>query len=29
MTVNKFYNLGKNVLYPICRSITGNGQKKH
>ena len=28
MTVNKFYNLGKNVLYPICRSITGNGQKK-
>ena len=28
MTVNKFYNLRKNVLYPICRSITGNGQKK-
>ena len=28
MTVRKFYDLGKNVLYPICRSITGNGQKK-
>ena len=28
MSIKKFYNLGKNVLYPICRSITGSGQKK-
>ena len=25
MSVNKFYNLAKNKLYPICRSITGIG----
>ena len=28
MSVSKFYNLGKNKLYPICRSITGNGVRK-
>ena len=28
MSIKKFYNLGKKVLYPICRSITGSGQKK-
>ena len=28
MSTKKFYNLGKKVLYPICRSITGSGQKK-
>ena len=26
--INKYYNLGKNILFPICRSITGNGTKK-
>ena len=26
MTVKNFFR--KNVLYPICRSITGDGQKK-
>ena len=28
MSIKKFYSLGKKVLYPICRSITGDGQKK-
>ena len=28
MSVNKYYNLAKNTLFPICRSITGNGVKK-
>ena len=26
--MKKYYNLGKNVLYPINRSLTGNGVKK-
>ena len=26
--INKYLTLCKNVLYPICRSITGNGTKK-
>jgi aminopeptidase-like protein len=25
MNINKYYNLGKNILFPICRSITGRG----
>jgi len=25
MSINKYYNLSKNQLYPICRSITGRG----
>ena len=28
MSVKKYYNLAKNTLFPICRSITGNGVKK-
>ena len=28
MTLNKYYLLGKNKLFPICRSITGNGIRK-
>ena len=28
MSTIKYYNLGKNVLYPICRSLTGAGTKK-
>ena len=28
MHINKYYNLGKNILFPICRSITGRGLKK-
>ncbi len=28
MAVNKYYNLAKNNLFPICRSLTGNGVKK-
>ena len=28
MSVKKFYNIGKNILFPICRSITGPGAKK-
>lgn len=28
MSINKIYNLAKNQLFPICRSITGNGVKK-
>ena len=24
-SVNKYFNIGKNILFPICRSITGNG----
>ena len=26
--MKKFYELGKNTLYPICRSLTGNGNRK-
>ena len=28
MTVKKYYNLAKNILFPICRSITGKGTLK-
>ena len=28
MSINKYYNLAKNTLYPICRSLTGKGTKK-
>ena len=28
MSVKKYYLLGKNILFPICRSITGNGTLK-
>ena len=28
MSLNKYYILGKKELFPICRSITGNGIKK-
>tara|TARA_Y100000590_G_scaffold466111_1_gene640438 strand:+ start:1074 stop:2369 length:1296 start_codon:yes stop_codon:yes gene_type:complete len=27
-SVNKYYNLAKNVLFPICRSLTGKGTLK-
>ncbi len=27
MSINKYYNLGKNILFPIYRSITGRGIK--
>ena len=26
--MKKFYELGKNTLYPICRSLTGDGFRK-
>ena len=28
MFIKNIYNIGKNELYPICRSITGNGIRK-
>ena len=28
MSVTKFYNLGKNKLFGICRSITDDGVRK-
>ena len=28
MSVKKFYKLAKKELFPICRSITGNGVRK-
>ena len=28
MSINKFYNLAKYQLYPICRSLTGKGNRK-
>jgi aminopeptidase-like protein len=27
-SIVKYYNIGKNILFPICRSITGNGTLK-
>ena len=27
-STNKYYNIGKNILFPICRSITGKGSLK-
>ena len=27
-SINKYYELAKNILFPICRSITGKGIKK-
>ena len=29
MNVNKYYLIGKERLYPLCRSLTGPGTKKH
>jgi aminopeptidase-like protein len=26
--IDEYYNLAKNILFPICRSITGRGTKK-
>ena len=26
--MKKFYNIAKNSLFPICRSLTGEGVKK-
>jgi aminopeptidase-like protein len=28
MSINKYYDLGRNILFPICRSITGRGARK-
>lgn len=28
MSVKKFYDIAKKELFPLCRSITGNGLKK-
>ena len=28
MNVNKYYLIGKERLYPLCRSLTGPGTKK-
>ena len=28
MSSNKYYEIGKSVLFPICRSITGSGVRK-
>ena len=28
MSVKKYYSLAKQKLFPICRSITGNGVRK-
>jgi len=28
MSLKRYYNLAKNILFPICRSITGEGIKK-
>ena len=28
MTVKKYYQLAKHSLFPICRSLTGNGIRK-
>ena len=27
-SINKYYNIGKDILFPICRSITGKGTLK-
>ena len=27
-SIVKYYNIGKNILFPICRSITGSGTLK-
>ena len=28
MTINKYYNIAKTKLFPLTRSLTGNGVKK-
>ena len=28
MTINKFYNIAKKKIFPICRSLTGIGVRK-
>ena len=28
MNINKYYLIGKEKLYPLCRSLTGSGTKK-
>ena len=28
MSSNKYYEIGRSVLFPICRSLTGSGLRK-